>query len=136
MKNRHVSFIVLNLVLCICVTYQFGVLSYLAVLMLIFTHELGHYIFAAIKGENPKFIVSSEGNWAISYRDRPGENSVLFLSGGMIANFLFLPIFIGMGVMDMEPWHIALLIIGGSMSDIAKIVKELRKRESTTYRVV
>ena len=47
----------------------------------------------------------------------------------MIANFLFLPIFVGIGIMDMEPLFMALLIIGGSLSDIAKIVKELRKCE-------
>lgn len=126
MKSNHASFIVLNLVLCIYVLHQYGILSYLGILMILVTHELGHYICALIKGRNPELFISSSGDPGVQY---DGERTVFFMAGGMIANFLFLPVFIGMEIMDMEPWYLLLLIIGGSLSDIVKIVKDLRKSE-------
>ena len=95
--------------------------------MMITSHELGHYMFAAIKGKDPEFIVSSGGNFGVRYDG--GERSLLITSGGMIVNFFFFPLFVGIGIMNMEPHFIALLIIAGSMSDIVHIVKELRKSE-------
>lgn len=92
--------------------------------MIVATHELGHYIFAVIDGRDPEFVVSSGGNFGVTY---DGERTLIIMAGGMIVNFLFLPLFVGMGIMDMEPWYLALLIIAGSSSDIVKIIKMLRK---------
>ncbi len=95
--------------------------------MILATHELGHYMCAVIKGKNPRFIY--RGNFGIVYSRKVGERSLFITSGGMIVNFLFLPLFVGMRVLDMEPWWMALLIIGGSLSDIVEIVKIVKGAE-------
>lgn len=125
-RGKYVRVMVLNLIGCVYVLYRYGVLSCLGILMIIATHELGHYMCAVIKGRNPEFIVSNGGSFGVRYG---GGWATFITAGGMIANFLFLPILVGMGIMDMNPLIIALLIIGGSLSDISKIVKELRKSE-------
>jgi len=94
--------------------------------MIVVIHELGHYICAVIKGRNPEFFISRGGDPGVQY---DGGRTIFITAGGMIANFLFLPLFIRMEIMEMEPWYLLLLIIGGSLSDIAKIVKELEKNE-------
>jgi len=125
-KTKYLSFILFNLVVAFYLSYRYSVLSYLGLLMMIAIHELGHYVFAVIDGGVPEFIISSRGDFGVTY-DR--EWTVLFGAGGMLANFLFLPLFVGMGIMDMGPGWIVLLIIGGSSRDIMNIVKELRKSE-------
>jgi len=124
MKNKHVSFIFLNLVVCVCILPQYGVISYIGVLMIVGIHELGHYMCAAIEDRNPEFCISSSVDPAVRY---DGERTIFIAAGGMIANLLFFPLYIKMEIMDMEPWYLLLLIIGGSLRDIMNIVKVLRK---------
>ena len=126
MKSRRARVMAINLVVGFYISYRYGVLSCLGILIMVTSHELGHYMFAVIKGKDPEFIISSGGNFGVRY---DGERELLITAGGMIINFLFLPLFIGIGMMNMEPYFIALLIIGGSLSDIVKITKELRKSE-------
>ncbi len=119
--------IILYLAVGIYFSYRFGVLSCLGLVMILVTHEVGHYMCAVIKDKDPRFIYR-EGKFGVAYSGRVGEESLLIASGGMIVNFLFLPLFTGMRVLDMDAWWITLLIIGGSLRDIVKIVKELRRR--------
>ncbi len=123
MKNKYVRVIIIYLVVGLYISYRYGVLSYLGYLMIMVTHELGHYMFAAINDKNPEFVLSSEGNFGVRY---DGPQSLLTTAGGMIVNFLFLPLFVGMKMLDMNTGWIVLLIIGGSMSDIVKIVKMVK----------
>lgn len=127
MENRHTFFILFNLVLCVCITYQYGIISYLGVLMIVITHELGHYACAIIKGRDPEFIISSRGDPGVRYG---GGRTIFIAAGGVMTNFLFLPVFTGMEIMGVESRIPVLLIIGGSLRDIrdiVNIVKELRK---------
>ena len=126
MESKYVRVMVINLVVGVYLSYRYSVLSYLGVLMMIAIHELGHYVFAVIGGEDPKFIVSSGGNFGVTY---DGERTVLISGGGMIVNFLFIPLFVGMGMMDMGLGWVALLIIAGSSSDIVRITRVLRSVE-------
>lgn len=123
MKSNIMYFIVINVIVCYFVLSQLGVLTYIGIVMMVVTHEMGHYIFALLKNRTPRFIISSSGDPGVNYK---GERSMLILSGGMIFNFLSLPIFIYM--MNIEYWYIPLFIIGGSLSDIAKIMKRLRNK--------
>ena len=125
MKSKYVSFVVVNLLLCLYISYRYGILDYLGVLMIVTIHELGHYMFALIKGGDPEFIVSSKGDPGVEH----DVDSVFVASGGVIFNLLSLPIFVGMRVMDMTPFFMVLLIIGGSLYDIVKITKMLRRNE-------
>ena len=126
MKSSHVRVMVISLLAGFYISYRYGVLSCLAILMILASHELGHYMCAVIKGRDPEFIITSGGNFAVMYG---GGESFLVTAGGMIVNFLFLPIFVGMRMMDAGPMWIALMIIGGSLSDIVHITRELRKSE-------
>jgi len=124
-KSKYVTFMVVNLLVCLFVLHYYGIFDYLGVLMIVTIHELGHYMFALIKGGNPKFIISSKGDPGV----RHGGDSLFVASGGMVFNFLSLPIFVGMRVMDMTSSFIVLLIICGSLADIVSITKMLRKTE-------
>ncbi len=125
MRSKYERVIVVYLLLGLYISYRYNVLSYLGILMMVTSHELGHYMFAVIKDRDPEFVVLSGGNFGVRYDG--GERSLLITSGGMIVNFFFFPLFVGIGIMNMEPHFIALLIVAGSLSDIVKITKELRK---------
>ena len=125
MKGKHTWSIIVYLAVGLYFSYRYSALSSLGILLIMVSHELGHYMCAVIKDKNPRFIY--RGNFGVSYSRRVGERGLLIMSGGMIVNFLFLPLFVGMKVLDMDALWIALLIIGGSLGDIVHIVKELRK---------
>lgn len=130
MKGKHTWSIIVYLAVGIYFSYRFGVLSCLGILMIGVTHELGHYVCAVIKDRNPRFIY--RGNFGVAYSVKDGGQSLFITAGGMILNFLFLPLFVGMEILDMNAGWIALLIIGGSISDIVgivKMVKGLKKSE-------
>jgi len=93
--------------------------------MIIATHELGHYLCAVIRNKKPRFIIRY-GNLGVSYSREVGESALLITSGGVILNFLFLPLFVGMGIMDAPPFWIGMMILGGSISDISSIIRSLR----------
>lgn len=126
MKSKHAWPIIVYLAVGLYFSYRYSALSSLGILMIGVTHELGHYMCAVIKGKDPRFIYRG-GNFGVAYSRKAGERSLFITSGGMIVNFLFLPLFVGMEVLDMNALWIALLIIGGSIRDIVHIVKDLRK---------
>ena len=123
--NKYVPIIFAYLVVAYVITNMYGILSYIGLWMIIATHELGHYLCAVIRNKNPKFIVSSI-SLGVLYHRKVGESGLLITSGGMILNFLFLPLFVGMGIMNAPPFWIGLMILGGSVSDISSIVRSLR----------
>lgn len=125
MKSKYTWPIIVYLAVGLYFSYRYSVLSSLGILMILVTHELGHYMCVVIKGGDPRFIYR-EGKFGVAYSGKVREQSLLIASGGMIVNFLFLPLFVGMGVLDMDALWMALLIMGGSLSDIVKIVKMVK----------
>ena len=123
MKSNYTLFMIVNLIAGFYISYRYSILSYLGILMIIATHKLGHYICAVIKDRNPEFTILRGRNFGIQYR---GDNSILITTGGMIVNFVFFPLFVGMEIMEMDPWFLVLFIMVGSLGDVVKIIKMLR----------
>ncbi len=126
MANKYMYFVGSQLGICGFVLYYYNPLAYLITLMIMVTHELGHYIFATFMNENPKFAIADNGNPRIMVE--ANKMSVFSAIGGIVANLSFLPVFIGMGLMYMDLWFVALLIAGGALGDMLLIARLVTQR--------
>lgn len=124
--NKYIYFAGGQLIICGFVLYYYSPLAYLIVLMIMVTHELGHYIFATLMNEGPEFVVADNGNPRILVK--ANKMSVFTAVGGIAVNLFFLPVFMGMGVMYMDLWFVALLIVGGALGDMLLIARLMTQR--------
>ncbi len=122
--NKYIYFVGGQLILCGFVLYYYTPLAYLIVLMIMVTHELGHFVFATFMNESPKFVIADNGNPRMMVE--ANKMSVFSAAGGIVTNLFFLPVFIGMGLMYMDLWFVVLLIVGGALGDMLLIVRLIK----------
>lgn len=111
-QSKYIKFVLLQVGIVMVTLGLYDVLTLFGYIIMIMSHEFGHYIFALIDGGTPKFGIDDGGNPCVVCE----YMSVTTGLGGLMVNLLLMPLFFWL--YNMAWWSVIMLIFALAFKDI------------------